>query len=198
MRKLLQLRYLLLGLGIAIALYFTTFPIKLTIAHMRTPQPQAILTLGGGGDRESAAADLAAQNPELAVWVSSGLGYQATTEIFKAASISSSRVHLDYQAVDTVTNFTTLVEQLQQQNIEHIYLLTSDFHMRRAKAIAFVVLGSRGIAYTPYPVASQQQPESTIRIARDISRAVLWLATGKTGAHFGSELVTLAKAIRLQ
>ncbi|MEL6780527.1 MAG: YdcF family protein, partial [Cyanobacteria bacterium J06597_16] len=86
MRKLLQLRYLLLGLGIAIALYFTTLPIKLTIAHMRTPQPQAILTLGGGGDRESAAADLAAQNPELAVWVSSGLGYQATTEIFKAAS----------------------------------------------------------------------------------------------------------------
>ncbi|MEL6780597.1 MAG: YdcF family protein, partial [Cyanobacteria bacterium J06597_16] len=196
--KLLQLRYLLLGLGIAIALYFTTLPIKLAIAQMRTPQPQAILTLGGGKDREVVAANLAAQNPELAVWVSSGSSYQASREVFKAANIDFSKVHLDYEAVDTVTNFTTLVEQLQQQNIEHVYLLTSDFHMRRAKAIAFVVLGSRGIAYTPYQVASQQQPESTMSIVRDVSRAVLWLATGKTGAHFGSELVTLAKAIHLK
>ncbi|MEH1929758.1 YdcF family protein [Nostoc sp.] len=69
------------------------------------------------------------------MWVSSGSHPDKSRAIFQAAGIADSRVYLD---TDTVTNFTTLVRVFQQQQIQHIFLITSDFHMPRAKAIASV------------------------------------------------------------
>lgn len=182
------IRYVLIGLVIAITIYFIAIPIRLIAAQWRSPHPQAILTLGGSAQREITAAELAHQHPELEVWVSTGENLENSIEIFKSAGIDFSRLHLDWQAVDTVTNFTTTVDQLQQKHIQHIYLITSDFHMRRARAIAFLVLGSRGIAYTPVTIASTNQPESAAKVLRDVGRSLLWLATGKTGASIGTLL----------
>ena len=47
--------------------------LKLTIAGKQTPIPQAILTLGGGADREKFTAQIARAYPNLPIWVSSGL-----------------------------------------------------------------------------------------------------------------------------
>lgn len=99
------------------------------------PIPQAIFVLGGGQSREVFAAKLAHQYPGLEVWISSGSPHETATEIFNEAGISLSRLHLDYRATDTVTNFTTMVEVFRQRNIEHAYLVTSDYHMRRRKVI---------------------------------------------------------------
>ena len=178
-----------LGIGLAIALYVAIIPIRLAIAHSRTPMPQLALTLGGGTDREEFAATFARHHPHLDIWVSSGSAPSVAAKIFEAAGTPLSRVRLTHRATDTVTNFTTTVELLQQQRIEHIYLITSDFHMKRARAIAFWVLGSRGIAYTPIEVPSDgPSAESSWRIGRDVGRSLLWLATGKTGASFGLQL----------
>jgi hypothetical protein len=84
--------------------------------------------------------------------------------------------------VDTVTNFTTLVADFKRRDIHHIYLITSEFHMPRAKAIAYFVLGSRGIAFTSVTVPSKKPPESWLHVLRDSSRAVVWIITGRTGA----------------
>jgi len=89
---------------------------------------------------------------------------------------------LDGQAMDTVTNFTTLVGQFKQQRLQHLYLVTSDFHMRRARAIAAIVLGSRGIVVTPLPLLSPVASESPVKTLRDIGRSVVWLVTKRTGA----------------
>lgn len=182
------IRYVLIGLAITITIYFIAIPIRLIAAQWRSPHPQAILTLGGSAEREIAAAELARQHPELEVWVSTGENLENSIEIFKSAGIDFARLHLDWQAVDTVTNFTTTVDQLQQKHIQHIYLITSDFHMRRARAIAFLVLGSRGIAYTPVTIASTSPSESAAKALRDVGRSLLWLATGKTGASVGTLL----------
>ena len=155
---------------------------RLEISAYQSPQPEAILVLGGGSTREPAAAQLAAQRPDLDIWVSSGLGPTQANEIFSAQNVVLTRVNLDYKATDTVTNFTTLVAKLQGDNIRHIYLVTSDFHMPRSKAIAFWVLGSRGIAYTPITVPSNTPPEPYHKILRDIARSWLWLITGRTGS----------------
>ncbi|MEL6333380.1 MAG: YdcF family protein [Cyanobacteria bacterium J06626_26] len=155
---------------------------KLLITTYQTPDPEAILVLGGGTTREPVAAQLAAQNPDLQVWVSSGLMPAQANQLFLAQNVSLNRVNLDYRATDTVTNFTTLVNQLQANNIRHIYLVTSDFHMQRSKAIAFWVLGSRGIAYTPVTVPSNQAPEPHHKIWRDVGRSLLWILTGRTGS----------------
>ncbi|MEC4805046.1 MAG: YdcF family protein [Jaaginema sp. PMC 1079.18] len=152
------------------------------------PHPQAILMLGGDFDREPYTAQFAQSREDLPIWVSSGMPQSRSRQIFAAAGISSQRLYLDDRAVDTVTNFTTLVADLKQQQIRHVYLLTSDFHMRRASAIATVVLGSQGIIFTPVPIPSQQASESWWRVARDSSRAVLWMFTGRTGASLNPRL----------
>lgn len=163
-------------------------PVRLAIAHFQTPQPQAILTLGSWSDREYFTAQFATAHPNLEIWVSTGTPPENARAIFRAFNIPDSRVHLDRRAVDTVTNFTTLVEDFKQRRIQHLYLITSDYHMRRARAIATLILGSAGIAFTPVAVPSGEPPESPLRILRDIGRAILWIFTGLSGASLNPDL----------
>jgi uncharacterized SAM-binding protein YcdF (DUF218 family) len=163
-------------------------PARLAIAAYQNPVPQAILTLGGRSAREAFTAQWAAIHPNLEVWISSGLRPNEARPIFQGEGVSEARVHLDYRAVDTVTNFTTLVSDLEQHHIHHIYLITSDYHMPRAIAIATVVLGSHGITFTPIAVPSEKAPESKLRVARDVVRSFVWIAIGKTGASLNPRL----------
>jgi uncharacterized SAM-binding protein YcdF (DUF218 family) len=151
-------------------------------------RPEAVLVLGGAPEREVFAAEFAQQHPNLPIWISSGSNIEYTEWVFAEAGISSDRVHLDYRAQDTVTNFTTLVDDLKQQGIHSVYLITSDYHMRRAQVIGEIVLGSRGIELEPVPVPSEQSPESMSKVVRDAARAVLWVATGRTGSSMGRML----------
>lgn len=181
-----QVRYIALGLAITLALYLAMIPVRLREVRSRVPVPQAIFVLGGGRDREVAAARLAVQHPELEVWVSSGSDAEVVTGIFRRAGVASDRLHLDYRASDTVTNFTTMAEFFQQRKIEHIYLLTSDFHMRRARAVAFLVFGSCRIVCTPIMISSNEQTETGFHVVRDIVRAFIWLFIGTTGSGLAS------------
>lgn len=166
----------------AIPLLLSIIPVRLAIASYQAPDPQAILTLGGGGDREAFTAQFAKKHPSLEIWVSSGQSPDEARAIFRAVGIPDTRVHLDRRAVDTVTNFTSLVADFKHQTIQHIYLITSDFHMSRAKVIATLVLGSRGIAFTPIAIPTNHPKESWERILRDFGRAIVWVFTGRTGA----------------
>lgn len=149
-------------------------------------QPEVILVLGGATEREQFAASFAQQHPELEVWVSSGSNPEYAEWLFQEAHIARDRLHLDYRAVDTVTNFTTLVEDLEAANVRNLYLVTSDYHMRRAAIIGQIVLGSRNIAFRPLAVpSSDPHPENWARGLRDGARAVLWVLTGNTGSEFG-------------
>jgi uncharacterized SAM-binding protein YcdF (DUF218 family) len=163
-------------------------PIRLAIAYYLAPVPQTILTLGGDENREVFSAQFAQTNPHLEIWVSSGIDPNKSRQIFATAGISRSRVHIDRRAADTVTNFTSLVSDFKSRRIQHLYLITSDFHMPRAKAIAIFVLGSQGIAFTPVSVPSNKPSESWLHVLRDIGRAILWLFTGRTGASLNPEI----------
>ncbi len=145
-------------------------------------QPQAIVVLGGSEERERFTAQFARQHPDIPIWVSSGTPKAYARQVFAKAGIDRSRLHLDYRAVDTVTNFTTLVDELQARGIKSIYLITSDYHMRRARVIGEIVLGSRGIDFKPVSVPSGQSPETIEKAIRDGARALLWVTTGHTGA----------------
>ena len=144
--------------------------------------PQAILVLGGSTQREKFAAQFAQQNPDIPIWISGGTPKSYAQKVFAKAGIESSRLHLDYKAVDTVTNFTTLVDEFQARGIKKLYLITSDYHMRRAQVIGQIVLGSRGIDFTPVAVPSERSPEPVNKAVRDGARAMLWVVTGHTGS----------------
>lgn len=148
--------------------------------HSYTSSPQAILVLGGDLDREKFATGFARQHPDLPIWVSSGSNPEYGEALFAKAGIERDRVHLDYDAVDTLTNFTTTVDKLKAQGIQSIYLITSDYHMRRARIIAKVVLGSRTMSFQPVPVPSDHPPEPSEKAIFDGARAVLWVGTGST------------------
>ncbi len=147
-------------------------------------QPQAILVLGGSTkklEREKFTADFAHRHPNIPIWISGGSPKKYTEEIFTKAGINTKRLHLDYQAVDTVTNFTTTVKELQDSGIKSLYLITSDYHMRRAAVIGEIVLGSRGIVFKPVSVPSESSPEPIPKVIRDGVRAIIWVGTGYSG-----------------
>ncbi len=155
---------------------------KVAIARFQQPIPQAILTLGGDTQREVFTAQFAKTHQYLPIWISTGSVPKVGRKIFQDAGILETQFYLDRRATDTVTNFTTLVEDFKKQHIKHLFLITSDFHLPRAKAIAFVVLGSQGIAFTPVSIPTDQQPESKLKIVRDITRAFIWIFTKHTGS----------------
>ena len=151
-------------------------------------EPQAILVLGGAIHRETRAAELARENLDLEIWVSSGTNPEYAEEAFVEAGIDLDRVRLDYRAVDTVTNFTTLADEFKKRGITNLYLVTSDYHMRRAFVIGEIVLGSRGIRFRPVAVSTGEPNEPITKVARDGVRAVLWVATGYTGASLAERV----------
>ncbi|MDV3351364.1 YdcF family protein [Leptothoe sp. LEGE 181152] len=170
-------------------IWLGSIAIKFEMAAHQAPEPEAILVLGGGAGREERAAELAKNNSELSVWISSGKRLpEAAYAVFQAKGIRRERVYLDYQATDTVTNFTTLAPQFKENNIQHIYVVTSDFHMPRAKVIGTIVLGHSGMTFTPVSVPTSQPAESWFRIVRDGSRSFLWTVSGQTGEHVGRKL----------
>jgi uncharacterized SAM-binding protein YcdF (DUF218 family) len=141
-------------------------------------RPQAIFVLGGDTKREDFAADFARQYPDLPIWISGGSNQEYAEDIFSHAGIDLKRLHTDRRAEDTLTNFTTLADQLKQQGVTSVYLVTSDYHMRRARVIGEIVFGSRGILLQPIAVPSGKQPESFGRAIRDGARAALWVISG--------------------
>ncbi len=150
-------------------------------------QPQAIVILGGSTsalEREKFAAAFAREHPSLPILISSGSPKEPTEGVFAEAGVDLERLSLDYRAVDTVTNFTTIAADLQAQGIHKIYLITSDYHMRRARTIGEIVLGSRGIDLQPVSVPTDRPQESLAKTLRDGGRAVLWVTTGHTGADW--------------
>jgi len=166
----------------------SSIPLRLAIASYQNPHPQAILTLGGPPEREEFTAQFAKFHPSLKIWVSSGSPPRIARPIFQAAGIPDERVHLDQRALDTVTNFTSLVKDFKNQNLKHLYILTSDFHMPRAKAIATIILGSHGITFTPVSIPSNEPAESWLHIWRDIGRSIVWMFTGRTGASLKTKI----------
>ncbi|NJL47725.1 MAG: YdcF family protein [Leptolyngbyaceae cyanobacterium SM2_5_2] len=176
--------WILLGLALA---WCMNLWLSLTLAARQAPVPEGMLVLGGDPSREVAGAEIARHYPDIPIWVSSGESPDRTHEIFEAVGIAKDRLYLDYSASDTVTNFTTLVPEFKRRQLRHLYVVTSDFHMARARAIGTVVLGSQGIVFTPVAITSDRPPEPATKILRDLGRSLLWLATGRTGSSFRSE-----------
>jgi uncharacterized SAM-binding protein YcdF (DUF218 family) len=182
--------YLLRFIAAILAVWISIIPMRIAIASYQAPVPQAIFVLGGDFTRMEFAAKFAQSFNNLDIWisdVSSNLEYNRL--IFHKFGVVDQRLRLDGRATDTVTNFTTLTADFVGQKLQHIYLITSDYHMRRARAIATIVLGSQGIAVTPVPVLSQaDKSESFMRLLRDCGRSLLWVFSGRSGASFNQRL----------
>jgi uncharacterized SAM-binding protein YcdF (DUF218 family) len=158
----------------------------------RPPAPQLILVLGGDKDRELAAAYLARKDG-LPVVVSGGSNPEYAHWIFQERQgLPRDRVQLDYRASDTLSNFTSLVDDLRRARVRHALLVTSTDHMERALLVGRIVAGSRGIQLTPEPVPCGNLcvRESRRKIWSDGIRAALWVVTGRDLKPWAAERLT--------
>lgn len=179
---------LLIALGGTALLGF--IPLRLAISLHQVPTPQAVLVLEGNSDRVRFAAQFAKSRPTLPIWVSGNpKGVNRNRNIFRQVTASEQQIYYDFCATDTVTNFTCNVETFVARNIQHVYLITSDYHMERSLAIAALVFGSRGIVVTPVPVSSEKYlAGAPLETVRDCIRSIVWIMTGWTGADLKQEL----------
>jgi uncharacterized SAM-binding protein YcdF (DUF218 family) len=145
------------------------------------PPAQMILVLGGDVAREREAAALAARQG-LPVVVSGGSNPEYAHWLFEQRQgLPPHQVQLDYRARDTLSNFTSLVDDLRQARIRHALLVTSRDHMDRALLVGRIVAGSRGIHLTPVPVScgDRCQPEGRRKVWGDGLRAAVWVLSGR-------------------
>ena len=144
------------------------------------PPPQMILVLGGDVERERVAGELARRDG-LPVLVSGGSNPEYAHWLFGRQGLDAGRVQLDYRATDTLTNFTSIVDELKRAKVRHVLLVTSSDHMERAMLVGRLVAGSRGIGLTPVavPCGERCQPEGWRKIWGDGARAALWVLTGR-------------------
>lgn len=136
---------------------------------------------GGDADREAAAARLA-RSDGLPVVVTGGTNPEYAHWLFQQKEgLPSRQVQLDYRARDTVSNFTSLVDDLRKSRIRHALLVTSTDHMERALLVGRIVAGSRGIHLTPVPVPCGELcvVEGRRRLWGDGARAALWVVSGQ-------------------
>ena len=144
------------------------------------PPPQLILVLGGDADRERVAADLSRRDG-LPVLVSGGSNPEYAEWQFGQQGLDQGRVQLDYRATDTLSNFTSVVDELRRAKVRHVLLVTSSDHMNRALLVGRLVAGSRGITLTPVSVPCGElcHPEGRRKVWGDGLRAALWVLTGR-------------------
>ncbi|KST66017.1 YdcF family protein [Mastigocoleus testarum] len=191
MKNIFYQRRFFWWLGLSLLVVLLGFiPVRIAVAFHQSPTPQAMFVLGGNFERTKFAGEFWSSHKDLDIWVSDFPQYlDRQGRILNQFGIPSRQLHLDGTATDTVTNFTTLVDDFVDADLQHIYLITSDYHMRRARVIASVVLGSRGVVVTPVAVASNgHESESLIRVVRDFGRSVLWITIGRSGASLNPRL----------
>jgi hypothetical protein len=153
------------------------------------PPPQMILVLGGDRDREATAARLARQD-HLPVVVTGGSNPEYAHWLFREREgLPPSQVQLDYRASDTLSNFTSLVDDLRRARIRHALLVTSSDHMPRALLVGRIVAGSRGIHLTPVavPCGAYCVVERRSKIWGDGARAALWVLSGRDLRSWAAE-----------
>jgi len=171
---------MLLSAGLAVWMFGTGPLAPYRHALLDRSAPQLVLVLGGDVDRERVGARLA-RELELPLLVSSGSNPEYATWLIQDEGLEVERVELDYRAQDTLGNFTSLVDELQDRQVKHLLLVTSADHLARSMAVGQVVAGSRGIHLTGVPVACEPRcvSESSLKTWRDWIRAVAWVATGR-------------------
>ena len=185
-KNILILLLVAVVLGLIVLSGVIAFRVALT--SYQVPKPEAIFVLGGNPARTDFAAKFSQALPHLDIWISDYQHHKINQQIIAQYQIPAQKVYYDLCGTDTVTNFTCTVEEFEQQNLRHLYLITADFHMNRARAIATFIFGSRGIIATPVPISTPSRSESWLLTLRDCLRSLIWLATGWSGASFNPSL----------
>jgi uncharacterized SAM-binding protein YcdF (DUF218 family) len=136
-----------------------------------------IIHLGGNIQRLQKTIQVAHQYPESKVIVSSESDPRTCLQILLDNQISRDRIIFDYNAWDTVTNFTTTYKLIKSLHTTHLHIVTDGFHMMRSLGIGQIVYFRKNVTCIP-KASSVGNPENWKLILSDWGRTILWRFTG--------------------
>lgn len=176
---LLRNKFLLAGaIGLCFSLGIWMINNGLMLQKASQGRVDALLVLGGSITREIYVAELAKQYPQTPILISSGSKDPCIWLIFQRANAPIHNVWLEKCANSTFTNFVFSLPILQQWQADKIKLITSPTHLPRAKWLAQIMLGSRGIWVEPDIVKETggipANRESFVLTTFDLTRGLLW------------------------
>ena len=140
--------------------------------------PDVILHLGGNPNRVERTITTALEHPEAAVIISSESGAAWVGEQLVRAGVRLNRVIVDNAAYDTVGNLTTTWRMVRHLRARRVFVVTSDWHMPRAMAVARIAYWLRGVrpVACPWPDGNRRDPGN---LRWDRWRTWVWRLTGR-------------------
>tara|TARA_Y100001968_G_scaffold175623_1_gene160919 strand:+ start:2169 stop:2756 length:588 start_codon:yes stop_codon:yes gene_type:complete len=171
----------LIGLGSLIICLTTLGAMQPYIkAALNNKKPELILVLGGDISREKEGIRLS-KELDIPLLISGGSNREYAEWLIQKEGLNLNNVKLDYRAKDTLTNFTSILDDLSNNRISHILMITSEEHFSRASLIGKIVTGSRGIKLTSLSLDCfiECEKESYRKKLLDSIRALTWVSIGK-------------------
>ena len=135
-----------------------------------------IIHLGGSVHRLKKAIEIYRQNPGAFIIISSEGGTQQCLDKLNAAGIPSSDYIFDFNAWDTVTNFTATFDYIRKRGTKTLFVVTDKFHMPRAMAIAKIVYLFTGVKLVACESleGDLKRVESKTMVNEAMIRTALW------------------------
>ncbi len=140
-------------------------------------QVDGILVLGGSIRREVYAAQLAPQYRDTPIILSQGSKPPCIKLIFQRQQAPMDNVWVEQCAYSTFDNFFFCVPLLQKHGVHKVKMITSQTHLPRAKWLAQIHLGAKGIAVevdTPREKGVPGNDESDLKTFFDVTRSLIW------------------------
>lgn len=149
----------------------------LTLQASAKKPVDALFVLGGSITREIHVAKLAKQYPQVPILISKGSQDPCILLIFQTAKTTIENVWLEKCADSTFGNFYHSLPILQKWKTHKVILITSPTHLPRAKWMAQIILGAKGIWVELDIVKEKGIPgnrEHNFVTAFDVTRSLLW------------------------
>jgi uncharacterized SAM-binding protein YcdF (DUF218 family) len=133
-----------------------------------------ILQLGGNVARLDTGIKVLQEHPDATMIISSELPADVCIRKLREAKIPKERFIFDYQAWDTVTNFTVTCPMIRDMGIEELYVVSDLFHIPRVEAICESIYLGRNIK--KYYISHGTDNHKEV-IWYDLCRALFWRFT---------------------
>jgi uncharacterized SAM-binding protein YcdF (DUF218 family) len=138
-----------------------------------------IIHLGGDPERIYETIQTAKDNPDALIIISSEGNCLWADQQLQAAGIVRNRYVFDFNAWDTVTNFTETKRWVMRQRPNKLFIVTNEFHMPRSEVIAQCVFWKEGVRVVACPAANRSpRSEAWQLVLGDVARALVWRVTG--------------------
>jgi hypothetical protein len=169
-----------LGITLLVALILGGFTLAqiIRLQFAAAGSVDAILVLGGSIKREIHVTQFAQTNPDIPIFISQGSAPPCVWLIFERDRASKQNVWLEQCAYSTFTNFTFSGELLKQSDVKKVKVITSASHLPRAKWLAQILLGAKGIAVEMETVEEEGIPgnqEFVLKTILDVIRSLIWV-----------------------